>query len=374
MKVLVDTTYIMLHRMHKSLTIYIFRFLDAIPAEERAAYTLLVLEETESFFRQHYPDFSLISYNPYAHDVNNRILKYIKRSLMYRKIVNGSGCDVIFVPNDLMMFTAVKTKLKKVVVVHDMKSISNQVKGSMTQKVTTFYYWLLLHFADKIIAISNYTRKDVHRYFPSLRPEKIDVVYNSVVVPQTIGEHIPEELVKGKYILFVNTLKPYKNAMTLMKAFTLVKDKIDHQLVFVGKDTDYWRQMADYAKEHRFEDRVHRYGNVSDELLYSLYKNASLFVTTSLKEGFGYTPIEAAMCGCPVISSTCEALSDTTLGLLNYYDPPTDENQLAQQLMHVLSTPSTEEDLAKVAGLFKRKYAPDSQYHSIVEVLQSTLR
>ena len=361
MRVLIDTTYVMMHRLHKSLSIYIFRLLDAIPPSDRSNFKLLVLEETLEYFQAHYPEFELQSYHPYSRDVSNRLIKYVRRSLLYRRAVNASGCDILLVPNDLIMFTAVGTKLKKIQVIHDMKSISNQPKWSVARITSMLYYGLLIRGADRIVCISNYTKQDLKRYFPWTKAQKLEVVYNSVVIPSKLSGHIPPELEDKKYILFVNTLKPYKNAMTLIHAFPKVRGWQDYVLVFVGKDTDYWQSMKAYAEKHHFSDRLYRYGNLSDDALYSLYRRAALFVTTSLKEGFGYTPIEAAMSHCPVVSTTCEALSDTTQGLLNYYEPPTDENALATAISKVLCHPPTKEELAEIAAQLQSSYAPSHQ-------------
>ena len=54
-----------------------------------------------------------------------------------------------------------------------------------------------------------------------------------------------------------------------------------------------------------------RLGYVSDAALRALYENALCFVLPSLYEGFGIPPVEAMLCGCPVIVSTAPALVET---------------------------------------------------------------
>ena len=94
-------------------------------------------------------------------------------------------------------------------------------------------------------------------------------------------------------------------------------------------------------------------------------------MTTSLKEGFGYTPIEAAMCGCPVISSTCEALLDTTKELLHYYEPAQDAKILSRKILHVLNNTPSKKELDGIACKYKELYSPEKQYQSFKNIFNS---
>jgi glycosyltransferase involved in cell wall biosynthesis len=272
------------------------------------------------------------------------------------------------VPNDLVTFCAVKTKLKKITVIHDLKSLNEKSQTSLSYLIFWVYYYLLIKFSNIVVAISKYTKEDILRYFKCFSDDKIKVVYNSVnLSTQDSTEQIAEY---NDYILFVNTLLPYKNVMTLLKSFVLLKHKIALNLIIVGQTTSYWEsEVMSFIRKEKLDDRIIHLENISDASLYALYKHASLFVTTSLKEGFGYTPIEAAMCCCPVVSSKCEALGDTTQNLLYYYEPAKDEVKLSEQILHVLNNPPSKDKLQHIAKIYRESYSIEKQYKSLIHIL-----
>ena len=55
-------------------------------------------------------------------------------------------------------------------------------------------------------------------------------------------------------------------------------------------------------------------GRLTDEDLAAAYREASLFVSASLYEGFGFPPLEAMACGCPVVSLAHGAVPEVVSG------------------------------------------------------------
>ena len=100
-----------------------------------------------------------------------------------------------------------------------------------------------------------------------------------------------------------------------------------------------------------------------------MYENAKLFITPSQHEGFGYTPIEAAINGCPVISSTCESLPEATMGMAYYYDPVDDYNELAKKMGEVLDNPPSQDRLMYISKTLSEAYSTSKQVDSIKRIL-----
>jgi glycosyltransferase involved in cell wall biosynthesis len=85
----------------------------------------------------------------------------------------------------------------------------------------------------------------------------------------------------------------------------------------------------------------------SDAQLAELYRQASLFVSTSWFEAFSMAPLEAMACGCPVVSTDCGGVSEYARDGENCLLVPTrSPNQLAQGMLRLLNSPALGQQLA----------------------------
>lgn len=371
MKILIDFTE--LGGVNHSLEIYGKRLITAIPASQRKQITLLVPQKELKHIKQQFPDFSYLTFD-------KRPFPQIKHPLSvfmfpfyrwrYQRIVDKF--DVVLIMSHSHAVASCRTRCRKVIVVHDLTYTHIPHRPLDFLRIRSWgRYFCHRHLltADAVVSISRYTKEHIAVEFPDVLQNKIHVVYNSVVLP--IDEKRPCSINGlGKFILYVNTLQEYKNIFTLLKAFSHLQIATDENLVIVGRETDYWREkMVPYIESQGMSERIIRVSDISFEELRWLYSHASLFVTPSLHEGFGYTPIEAAICGCPVLSSTCEALPDTTQGLVSYYEPATDEKVLAEKMMELLDNPPTKEQLDAISATFSNLYSPETQWKQIYQLL-----
>jgi glycosyltransferase involved in cell wall biosynthesis len=140
------------------------------------------------------------------------------------------------------------------------------------------------------------------------------------------------------YILFVGTVEPRKNLVTLVRAFAAVVKDFPHLLVLAGARG--WMSEPVFAEIERqgLKDRVVHLGYVPAEDLPALMSGAEVFVYPSLGEGFGLPPLEAMACGVPVVCSNAPALPEV-VGDAAILVPPTDVAALEEAIMHLLSDP-----------------------------------
>lgn len=372
--ILIDATEISKERQFASIPIYIMRFLSCIPFEQKKNFYLLIKKESQDFFQENFPDFKLVVCDvSLLYKVRINHIRFLWHSILKYKlnsIIKQYDIDIFFVPTDFQSLTMFKINCKKVIVIHDLKALKKNVLNIhdiyIKYNINRMYY-KAINTSNKIIAISKYTKQDILCLYPQVQEKKVQVIYNAVQLPT--NEIKPFNFNCKKYILYVNTLQEYKNIFTLIKAFKRILEKTDRSLVIVGKKTYYWNKIVvPYIEEYNFSNRIIILNNLSEEELKYIYTHADLFVSTSLHEGFGYTPIEAAICKCPVLVSIQEALPDVTEGLVNYYYPAMDDVILSQSILRIINNPIDEDRLSKLSEYYKKKYSPYEQYNNIMEL------
>lgn len=372
MKCLFDMSDVDTSRTFYSINLYKYRLLDAMSDEEASKICLLLNDSNVDVLRKRFSRFNYIIYKkPSSFLIHLPIIGRIYNKNSFAKFVNKSGCDCFFSASNIDYKITSKFSIYKVVVIHDIKAIW-EGKGFWSKIIQKHrvlnYYKRLVNNSSMTIAISNFTKQNILNNIIGVEKDKLCVVYNSVVVSPT--SEVVSNLPSCGYLLYVNSLDEYKNLGTLIKAYNLLKERTSQELVIVGNPNDYWySKLLPFIEENKFADRVHLLCNISDEKLRYLYENATLFVSPSLNEGFGYTPLEAAICGCPVICSKCEALPDTTKGMLSYYDNPLDEFELADKIYFILNNRPSEKELLNISLCLRKNYSAQKQKTEILHVL-----
>lgn len=364
-RILIDMTP-MGNKPRKSQDTYILRLLNGylnLP-NRKLELILLIRERTASYIEKKYPqlEYKIVKSNYIEKFVFSKTNYDLPLSYKWRKVIKESAVEIILCPyTDL--FHYYKSPVHKIQVIHDIygKDVTYGIKRFLFKKLTP----LLIKNADSLIAISNYVRQSVETEYEAHCKKPFSVIYNSV--PSTILKNIE---IKDSFILYVSTLQKYKNIFTLLKAFNAIKNDCSHKLIIVGKSTKYWEKYClPYIKEHDLESRVTQLSNISSDELENLYKSTSLYILPSLFEGFGYTPIEAAIFGAPVLTSKCGAIEEVTCGIVNYYNNPLDYIELSQAILSLLLNPPTKKRLDEIRDCFVKKYSMEMQATKYEELL-----
>lgn len=337
MKILIDLLYIENNKT-SGVANFAFRLLEGIQQfhQERIdEFILLIGKKDIAFVQKHYPYFRYLSSDKF-----NRIrIPYISsfiESFELRKIIKKYSIDIYYNP-----FVHADSKICQCTMmgtVHDIQQLS--VRKGLKLLIYRCFLKKKLTVFHKLICISKHSLNELTSFMPELHG-KCQVVYNSVVVSAV--EDLPNIHSLKPYILNVNTLEEYKNVLTLVKAFETIQDKIPHRLILKGKITNYWKdEVKPYLEKQGLENRVLLLDcSLSSGQMTALYTNASLFVTPSTMEGFGFTPVEAMVCGTPVISTKIPALYESTMGKATYLEDPYDVATLAHLMLQVLVSTDT---------------------------------
>ena len=354
MRILVDLTYIG-EDVRSGIDTYSMRLIRGwIDSGEidKQHFSFIVTTNNVYSIRNIYPDLDYIILNMCSLFYSSKLSTFIN-SCRWQKLVNDSNADRVFIPFPTILSSR-KIKIRKIVTIHDLQAMKIY-KGIKKIK----QWWILkqaILTSDRIIAISNYTQKDICRYCKKVDINKIRVIYNSIIVaPEALSI---EEVLTPNYILYVNSLAELKNVKTLLLAFNEIKEEISNDLLIVGKTTSYWvEEIVPLINQLGIQDRViHISRYLSNEELSLLYKKAVVFVSPSQHEGFGYTPVEAAICGTPVICTEAAALPEVTMGLVNYYTPPLNYIQLKDKIMEIVKNKPSQELLKNISYTFLKRY------------------
>lgn len=146
--------------------------------------------------------------------------------------------------------------------------------------------------------------------------------------------------IEDEFILFVGTIEPRKNLLSLARAFTelLQGSSLRPQLVIAGKEGWLSEELMTYSGESQIRDRVLFTGHLSDDDLRALYSACRVFVYPSLYEGFGLPLLEAMACGAPVVTSNVPSIIET-VGDVARLISPTNVHDLAQGIKCLLENP-----------------------------------
>ena len=331
-------------------------------------FCLLVNFNHLDFFRERFPDYKIIAAKWWPVTLLHKLTKgkktanrLIKSSGAFRKIAEKSGADAIWFPY-AMNETFVRTKLKTFATIHDIYRIHNG-----TKKESEIFRRFINDESVSLISISNYTKNDIVKTTGCKK--NIPVIPNSIVFDVSKQQTIPE-LTSKKYILDLNAYVSKKNPMTLLKAYCMIKDRTDLELVFCGgyKEESIWNEMHQYIETNSLSNRVKMLFRVTDEERNWLLTNAALFVTPSLFEGFGRTPVEAAICRIPVISTKETSLFEATQGLCSYVENSADEKELASLLLEKINSPDSSEKLVQISEQLSETYKAKNCAEKYVQV------
>lgn len=279
-------------------------------------------------------------------------LNAIKGYFRWREKVKNIDFDVIYLPHPFPPYHCILRKGKIVTTILDIEGL--RAYHGIKLLIFKYVYPFVIRRSDRLTTISAYVKDDVLKEYPYVSSGKIQPVHCSVVV----GFSKDNASLNEKYLLYVSSFLKHKNVFTLVKAFNLIKDIIPHQLVIIGRVNDYWNEnVVPYIEDNHLDSRiVHIANGVTDDELATWYKHADLFVHPSYMEGFGYPPIEAAILETPVLTTRETSIPEVTMDLLNYYEPATDHNSLAKQILDVLGHRPTAERLIEISGIYKKEY------------------
>lgn len=255
-------------------------------------------------------------------------VSYMKLRTLHKLYLPANGVDVWHAAYQRSRYLPPKGT-RMVLTVHDL----NFLYDKPAYKHRKHLKWVQdrVDRADRIVAISEYARKDVEEHV-DLKGKKVDVIYNGLNFFD--GDiTAPERIPRRPFLFSVGTVLPKKNFHVLP---VLLQDN-DYELIIAGNRSSYEVQIMDEAKKYGVEDRVFITGPVSEPVKYWYIKNCMAFLFPSLAEGFGLPVIEAMYYQKPVFLSDHTSLPEIGSRFAFYFDHDFDRILMKRKFQEVMS-------------------------------------
>lgn len=295
------------------------------------ALTLLCKEEEKAILR---------SFSTRLISIEGEIYSLREQFEFARKIPK---CDLFWSPHFNIPLFPIRAH-KRLTTICDVYHLAHFSTLSLSQK---FYAKLLynaaFYLSDRVTTISEFSQKEIMK-FATLKPKHLEVV----VPPFDYCPPPSSKPPKRDFLLFVGNIKPHKNLVRLVHAYAQLKPK--EPLFIVGKKEGFITpddQLLQEVEENPFlRQNVHFTGYLSDEALKELYANAKLFIFPSTYEGFGYPPLEAMACGCPVVAARAGSIPEVCQDAVEYVNPFSID-AIAAGMQRLLSDEKRREELVR---------------------------
>lgn len=289
------------------------------------------------------------------------LLKYARRESILRKyLLYSLRYSTRFIKTNLYLepnFVPLSYSAEKIIsFVHDLSFFYPAFHPLYRVENMSYGFMKKTAKSDIILVPSNFIKDEICNKFPWLE-EKIRVIYHGI--DHSIFKPFHSQNIEKRYILFVGNIEPRKNVINLLKAYSFLPDtyKKNHPLIIVSRDGWKNEEVFRFISENNLWNSVFIRNDIhTDEELANMYRKALLLVYPSLYEGFGFPPLEAMACGCPVLVSNKGSLPEVCDKYAIYVNPY-DINDIFEKLKFALEYPNILEELSKQAVNYVRKFS-----------------
>lgn len=273
-------------------------------------------------------------------DFNVSIMRYtLKKLVEYEKNYHPDAIiSALELPNmtSILASKAVRGCPRVIISIHGL--ISKQ-KPIYNQWFDRLLFSATYPFADDIVTVSQTCAQDAIQYL-HLPKSKVKVIYNPII-SEGLYQRAEEPILHAwfgakskKTILSIGRLESVKDHKTLLKAFKLVREREEAQLVILGEGT-LKAEIQQVVNKIGLSEEVLMPGFISNP--YPIIANADVLVISSLHEALPNVLVEALACQCPVVSTACGGPEEILgYGKYGHLVPIGDHEAMAAAIVKVL--------------------------------------
>lgn len=293
----------------------------------------------------------IFGYHPSIHylsvNARNSYERILRESLLWSRSIRQGQIDLLHSPISYVPLGCGGTS--SIVTIHDLchfyynqnftflrrQYLKQMMKKSVVQ-------------AESIISVSEFTKQDMVNTL-NVPAEKIHVIHEGIDTSKYQKKYSQERIestlraygIDGPFFISIGHLEPRKNYGCLIKACGILKSrgKLAHKLVIVGRQNWGWDWNAvnQQVEALGLHDDIIFTRFVEDEDLCILMQAASMFITTSIYEGFGFTPLESMASGTPVAASNITSLPEVVGDAAELFDPYQPED-IASKILNIIES------------------------------------
>jgi glycosyltransferase involved in cell wall biosynthesis len=288
-------------------------------------------------------------------------LGYIDRFVFFPGQLRNAAAhaDVVHICDHGSAMYAMTVKNKPTIVTcHDMLAVRGAMgevpdcPASMFGRLLQRWICRGLQHATSVACVSQYTFDDARRILTGAT--NLRVILNGLNYPfkpldsSEVDRRLAGVIATGgPYVLHVGSNLARKNREGVLRIFAKAAQGTDLRLVFAGEALS--QELTAQARELKVYDRIVQVTKPEVRVLEALYNRALMLLFPSRWEGFGWPPIEAQACGCPVVASNIPPLTEV-LSQSAALRPLEDEAGMAEEVRR-LAEDEQYRELARRNGL-----------------------
>jgi len=232
--------------------------------------------------------------------------------------------------------------------------------------------------ADRILAISHFSKRHFLNVFPHYPEERITVVHLASRFQSAQRLPQPKNLARLKpqqFWLCVGTLEPRKNHARLLTAYAKLKTHVDQVAPLVLAGSKGWRteHLNRLIGDLGLAENVITTGYLNDSAMQWLYQNCHAALYPSLFEGFGLPVLEAMSLGAAVVASNATSIPEITGDAALLVDPYSEE-EIFEAMLRLSHEGRLRAQLQERAQERARQFSWEAAARATLECYEQTLR
>lgn len=300
--------------------IYSTEVVSRLLKDERFDISVILRDEVSYLFDKNIRRIGLSRFEKKMLNTKSGLIAWNLLFLRYR----AKSVDVVYAPASYGGFLK-----NQYITIHDLIGLSFATQNLGQYAYFRFLLPIIVKWSKSVITISKFAKRDIISRF-GINEDDVLVSYNGHNYALTVVPH------SDNFILIVGCSYSHKNVEDAIHLLR-VSGMENIRLKITGAKNRYVNGLRQLAINHDVEDRVEFLGFVDSDKLVELYKNCQLYLSCSLMEGFGLTPLEALSYNKQVVLSNIEVFKEV-YGDVGIFYQPKDVIDLASKIKEAINT------------------------------------